>query len=108
MFFLLFTVGYGSKTRSEKIRIYGALMFLLRENCNVFELYGVDKCLSSIGLVTDTKYRGRGIAEQFLRCRKSICSEFIIRLTSTIFTSDSSNRIADKVGFKPDNIIKYL
>lgn len=81
-------------------------MFLLRENFNIFETYGLDKHLSCIGLVVDKTYRRRGIAEQFLRCRNAICTEFGIRMTSTIFTADSSNRIADKIGFKLDKIIR--
>lgn len=82
------------------------MMFLLRKNCNIFELYEVNECLTSVGLIVDQKYRGRGIAECLLKIRKEICKEFGIRLTSTIFTSDTSNRIADRVGFKLDKIIR--
>lgn len=81
-------------------------MSLLHENCNIFELYKVDKYLTSVGLAVDNKYRGRGIAEHCLRIRKSICKEFGIKVTSTVFTADSSNRIADKVGFKLDKIMR--
>lgn len=92
--------------KSEKIRLFADLMGLLRENFNIFEVYSFDKHLSSIGLVVDKTYRRRGIAEQLLRCRKAICNEFGIRLTSTVFTSNSSNRIADKIGFQLDVIIR--
>ncbi|XP_055310798.1 uncharacterized protein LOC129573781 [Sitodiplosis mosellana] len=96
-----------TQIKSEKIRQYAEMMFLLRENFNIFEVYELDKHLSCIGLVIDRTYRRRGIAEQFLRCREAICREFGIRMTSTVFTADSSNRIADKVRFKMDKIIRY-
>lgn len=96
-----------TKVKSEKMRKYAELMFLLRENFNIFEVYGFDKHLSSIGLTIDKMYRRRGIAEQFFRCRKAICIECGIKMTSTVFTADSSNRIADRIGFKMDKIIRY-
>lgn len=82
------------------------LLALLSANFNTFEFYGVDKYLSSAGLAVDSKYRGRSIGEQFLRIRKEICEEFDIKLTSTIFTSDFSNRIADNVGFTVNTTIR--
>lgn len=44
-------------------------MSLLYQNFDVFERYGVDKYLSSIGLSVDSKYRGRGIGRQFMLAR---------------------------------------
>ncbi|XP_031623083.1 uncharacterized protein LOC116340630 [Contarinia nasturtii] len=96
-----------SEIKNEKIKKYGELMSIIRENFDIFEVYGVDKHLSCIGLVVDKKYRRRGIGEQFLHCRKAICNQFGISLTSTVFTADSSNRIADKVGFTLDKSIMY-
>lgn len=81
-------------------------MLLLHDNCDTFEMYGADKYLTSVGLVVDPKYRGRGIAEHILRSRKLICNEFGIKVSSTVFTADSSNKIADKVGFKLDKIVR--
>lgn len=71
--------------------------------CGTFdacEYYGVDKYLSSVGLIVSEKYRGRGIGEQLLKVRKIFCQAFDIKLTSTAFTSNFSNKIADKVGFE--------
>lgn len=78
---------------------------LLSENLDICEHYGVDKYLSSAGLVVLSKYRGRGIGQQFLVARKSVCDHFGIKLTSNTFTSDFSNQIADKAGFKIDKIV---
>lgn len=79
---------------------------LLNEDFDTYERYGVDQYLTSAGLTVTPKYRGRGIGEQFLKSRAVICKEFGIKLTSTSFTSEFSNRIADKVGFKLDKIIR--
>lgn len=82
------------------------IVFLLYKDINIFELYGVDKYLSSFGLYVVQKYRGRGIGEQLLRTRKSFCAAFDIKITSNGFSSDFSNRIADKVGFKLINSLR--
>lgn len=95
------------QTKSEKIRKFAELMYFIRENFNIFEVYGLDKHISSIGLVVNNIYRRRGIAEHLLRCRIPICMEFGIKMTSTVFTSDSSNRVADRVGFKLDKLVRY-
>lgn len=75
---------------------------------DVCENYGIDEYLTSVSLVVSAKYRGRGIGEQLLDTRKVVCQEFGIRLTSTSFTSDHSNRIAEKVGFKIDRILRCV
>lgn len=79
---------------------------ILREKHDTFKDHGVDSFLTSIGLVVDKRYRGRGIAEQLLRARLPICKEFGIKLTATTFSSDISNRVADKVGFQLDSVLK--
>lgn len=96
------------------------------ETFDTCEHYGVDQYLSSFGLSVEEKYRGRGIGDRFLDARyntleitqmhafsikklilalsyrKFLCKEFGLALTHTIFSSDYSNRNADKVGFKTD------
>lgn len=88
--------------KSEKNVRQFIAMGLVYENFDLFEHYSVDKYLSSAGLLVTPNYRGRHIGEKFLMVREAICKEFGIKLTSTLFTSDFSNRIADKVGFKLD------
>ncbi|XP_055302495.1 uncharacterized protein LOC129568527 [Sitodiplosis mosellana] len=95
------------KIRSESTDRISELMSLLCEKFDPFKQYAVDMYLDTQAIAIKKKYRGRGIAEHFLRCSKFICKEFKIKLTSTIFTSDFSNRIADKNGFKLDKIIRY-
>lgn len=83
-------------------------MFLLYEDFDTFKHYNVDKYLGSVGLIVSSRYRGRAIGEHFLQTRQAFCKEFGIKLTSTAFTSNFSNRIADKVGFKPDKVIRLV
>lgn len=45
------------------------IAFLLYENFNPYDYYGVDKYLASFGLSVCKKYRGRGIGDQFLIAR---------------------------------------
>lgn len=85
--------------------MYDAFL-LLYDNFDTFEHYGVDKYLSAAGLAVSPAYRGRGFGLEFLKIRKSFCNDFGIKLTSTIFTSTFSNRIADEAGFKLDQIIR--
>lgn len=92
--------------KSEKNVRHFDTLFLIGENFNICEHYGVDKYLSSAGLVVPSKYRGRSIGEQFLNTRKFICRHFGIKLTSTLFTSYYSDKSADKVGFKLDTILR--
>lgn len=93
--------------KSEKNHRQFATLGLLNENFDSCKHYGVDKYLSSAGLVVIPECRGRGIGEQFLKCRESICKEFGIKLTSTSFTSEFSNRVADRAGFKVDVVLRY-
>lgn len=79
---------------------------LLYEDFDTYKHYGVDRYLTSFGLVVDPKYRGRRIGEQFLRSRKPFCEAFGIKLTSTVFTSNFSNKIADNIGFELNKALR--
>lgn len=82
------------------------VMFLLYENFDPYKHYGVNEFMASLGLSVDRKYRGRSIGDHFLATRKLLCKEFELKFTQTFFTSDFSNRNADKVGFVPNVIMK--
>lgn len=102
----LFVSSLISQFKSDKnVRQFDALFFM-GENFNICEHYGVDKYLSCAGLVVSSKYRGRRIGEHLLSARKAVCKHFGIKLTSTPFTSNYSNKIADKVGFKLDKFLR--
>lgn len=82
------------------------LSLILYENFNAFEYYGVDEYMGSLGLVVDRRYRGRHIGDQLLIGRKLQCKEFELKLIHSMFTSDFSNKNADRVGFVPNAVIK--
>lgn len=82
------------------------IAFLLFENFDPYKCYGVNEFLTSFGLSVGREYRGRSIGDQLLTTRKLICKEFGLKFAQTIFTSDFSNRNADKVGFTTNVAIK--
>lgn len=82
------------------------LIHLLYESFDPFEYYGVDEYMSSFGLSVDRKYRGRNIGDHFLASRKLLCKEYGLKFTQTIFSSDYSNKNADRVGFVSNVAIK--
>lgn len=75
---------------------------------NVFKKYGVDKYLASDGLAVQPEYRKRGIAGRLLKVRKAICTENGLTVTSTTFTTETSIRLAKRVGFKTDKSTRYF
>lgn len=87
-------------------KIVFGTFFMVYENFDPYEKYGVNEIMGSLGLSVDRKYRGRGIGDQFLATRKLFCKEFNLKITQTIFTSNFSNRNADNVGFKTDVIME--
>lgn len=102
----IFNLPHFFKNKCEKKRNIENTIELLYKDFDVCEAYGVDKYLTSVSLVVSPKYRGRGIGEQLLQTREIVCHEFGIKLTSTSFTSDHSNRIAKNAGFKIDRILR--
>lgn len=90
----------------EKNVRYFMTLFLLFEGYDSCANYGVDEYLGSAGLLVMPKFRGRGIGEHLLNARRAVCKHFGIKLTSTVFTSDITNRLADKAGFKLDKLLR--
>lgn len=84
------------------------LVLLLFENYDPTTKYNVSEYLTSFGLSVDRKYRGRSIGDHFLSSRKTICREFGLKFTQTIFSSDFSNVNADKAGFQTDVVLTYV
>lgn len=97
---------YVHQMKGEVTKNVFDVLSLMYTSFDPFECYGVTEFMASFGLSVDRKYRGRSIGDQFLATRGLLCKEFGLKLTHTIFSSDFSNRNADKVGFKADVIIK--
>ncbi|KAJ6650023.1 Phosphatase Herzog, partial [Pseudolycoriella hygida] len=94
---------YKDSCSSEITEILSDIISIPYTNFDPFTHYGVTEFLASFGLSVDKKYRGRGIGAHFLNARKSICQEFGLKITHTIFTSNFSNKNADKAGFQTDH-----
>lgn len=80
---------------------------LLYTNFEPFEHYGVDTFLTSFGLSVSREYRGRRIGDQFLETRKLLCKAYGLKFTQTVFSSDFSNRNADRAGFVTNATLTY-
>lgn len=115
-----------SKSRVTKL-VFGVAN-LLYENINIYDHYGVEEYLASHGLSVDKKYRGRRIGDEFLKTRyangynfvtnktfwfpefnrRLVCQEFGIKVTHSMFSSDYSNKNAERTGYITDAEIKYV
>lgn len=80
---------------------------IVNQNYDIYKTYDVKVYLDTHILVVNPKYRGRKIGQYLLATNQLICAEFGIRLASATFSSNFSNRIADKVGYKIDKAFKY-
>lgn len=72
----------------------------MKQAPNIHKTYKVDKYVGALGLSVDPKYRGRGIATKILEARVPLCKALGITLTSNVFTSETSQAVAKKAGFK--------
>ncbi|XP_059617950.1 uncharacterized protein LOC132262640 [Phlebotomus argentipes] len=79
----------------------------LMNSAAVYDKYSVDKYLYAWGLYVFPKYRGMGIGGQILKARIPLGKALGFRLTTTLFTSSTSQAIAKKVGFVDDVVIPY-
>lgn len=75
-------------------------MKFAEQQCDVCELYQVDAYLATMGLCVNSAYRGRGIATQMLKARQEIMKILNLKLTSTQFTGEGSQKAAMKAGFE--------
>lgn len=86
------------------MRDYAEVFVSFVRDSTVFEYHGVEKLLACTGIAVSSEYLGLGICEHFIRGRTEICEEFGIKITSANNTSEYSNRVGDKTGFK---IVNY-
>lgn len=67
---------------------------------NCYEVYDIDKYMTAMGLVVAPKYRGRNISPEILKARFPLCKALGIKVTSTLFSGDISQKAAIRAGFK--------
>lgn len=90
------------KDIGESKRAKQLLAFLkgLQKEANVFEKYGVDRCMEALGLSVHPSYRGAALGGHILGVRDNIGREYNIELTVTAFTSPISQKLAARCGFE--------
>ncbi|CAK1592803.1 unnamed protein product [Parnassius mnemosyne] len=74
---------------------------------NVFEHYGVDRYLTSSGLVVLPAHRGQNIGARILEAREAICEAFGIEAVATVFTASGSQVLAAKCGYQQLAVLPY-
>ncbi|KAL3283512.1 hypothetical protein HHI36_006651 [Cryptolaemus montrouzieri] len=72
-----------------------------------YETLGISEYLASLGLIVIPEYRGHNIGLELLCARKSLCIALGLRASVTSFTAPSSQRLAEKAGFKDLISITY-
>ncbi|XP_031626945.1 uncharacterized protein LOC116343167 isoform X2 [Contarinia nasturtii] len=79
----------------------------LTNGFNVFEHYGVSEYLRGSGMVVSSDYRGRGIGKKLVECREIVCKDHGLTITSSLFTTKYSNKIANDCGFETNIVRGY-
>lgn len=67
---------------------------------NVSEIYNVDEYLAAMGLGVHPAYQKRGIATQMLKARENVMKILNLKLTSTQFTGEISQKAAMRAGYE--------
>lgn len=67
---------------------------------NVFERYGVDVYMTAFGLCVDPEFRCQGLGLEILRARFDLAKAVGLTVTMTVFTGQTSQKLAHKVGME--------
>ena len=73
---------------------------------NPFKHYNVDHLLYAFTVGVKPAYRGRGIANEMFKCRKILCQELGLKITTTHATANGSQKAAANAGFEENFVIK--
>lgn len=74
---------------------------------DIYKELGVDKYLHAHGLCVKNEYRGRGIAVELLKARKSLLKVIEAPASLTVFSTISSQKAAVKAGYTEVASISY-
>lgn len=75
-------------------------MTKVSKDAKVYERYGVDRYISAFGLSVDPSFRGASLGGHLLRAREDVGREYNLSVTSTVFTSPISQKLAERNGFE--------
>ncbi|KAL7014102.1 hypothetical protein ACKWTF_015745 [Chironomus riparius] len=73
---------------------------------NPFKHYNVDNILYAFTVGVKPDYRGRGIANHMFQCRRLLCEELGLKVTTTHATANGSQKAALNAGFEENFSIK--
>ncbi|KAJ6629960.1 hypothetical protein Bhyg_17573 [Pseudolycoriella hygida] len=91
---------YWDEYKNEDVKDMDLVAVYVLEQFDVFEHYQVDRYMSAYGLSVLPNYRRRGIGLKMLEARKYLGKACGIKLTSNIFSSAASQKLAEKAGFE--------
>ncbi|XP_022830887.1 uncharacterized protein LOC111359533 [Spodoptera litura] len=70
------------------------------ESYDEMKVFDLDLCLYARGISVHPKYRGLGIAQEFLRTRRLICKEYGIPITGAWMTAIGTQKAAERDGWE--------
>ncbi|KAJ8672880.1 hypothetical protein QAD02_004141 [Eretmocerus hayati] len=70
------------------------------KKANIYQLFGVDKYISTIGLGIKTEYRGQKFGLEMLKIRTDVGKTYGIKVSSSIFSTRPSQVLAQRAGFE--------
>lgn len=73
---------------------------------NPFKHYEVDHLLYAFTVGVKPEYRGRGIANHMFECRRFLCEDLNLKVTTTHATANGSQKAAAHAGFEENFVIK--
>jgi GNAT superfamily N-acetyltransferase len=82
-------------------------LFHIESQHEVFDKYSTDKYLTDYGMVTDKRFRQRGIGTEFLKARAAILKSLNLQVTSSAFTVIGSQKAAVKANYVECYSIKW-
>lgn len=109
-----FTFGYTCILKflsQSKSAVWNDIMdaiYVLEDQCNVFDHYNVSEGLFSFGLIVNPEYRGRGIATELLKARRPLMESLNLQLTASTFSAPGSQNAAKKAGFEENVSVLYV
>ncbi|KAB0797320.1 hypothetical protein PPYR_08314 [Photinus pyralis] len=88
------------------LQIFGTLVAAANKT-DLYEFFGTDAFLSSLGLYVLPEFRGQGIGLEMLLARQEMCKALKVKAAITLFTSTVSQVLAEKAGYNVLNEISY-
>lgn len=79
----------------------------IKNEFNVLNHYGVNRCITAAGLCVVEKFRRCGIATRILQNREHILKAIGVDVTTTLFTTIGAQKAAKAAGYDENYSISY-